>query len=122
MKHILGLRQKLSLEFGGLLLILLIIGIQSIIHLTQLGHAIDIILRENYRSVISCQEMKESLERMDSGILFMLLGKKEKGTEITRKNEVVFEKALQIELNNITLPGEREKDPIISRIFSISIN
>ena len=118
MKHILGLRQKLSLEFGGLLLILLIIGIQSIIHLTQLGHAIDIILRENYRSVISCQEMKESLERMDSGILFMLLGKKEKGTEITRKNEVVFEKALQIELNNITLPGEGERSHHLQDLFN----
>jgi len=121
-KHILGLRQKLSLEFGGLLLILLIIGIQSIIHLTQLGHAIDIILRENYRSVISCQEMKESLERMDSSILFILLGEKQKGAELIQKNEAVFEKAFWVELNNITLPGEREKDPIISRIFSISIN
>ena len=30
----LGLRQKLSLGFGGLLLIILVIAIQSIIHLT----------------------------------------------------------------------------------------
>ena len=26
------------------------------------------ILKENYRSVVACQDMKESLERMDSGI------------------------------------------------------
>jgi NtrC-family two-component system sensor histidine kinase KinB len=108
-KGMLGLRQKLSLGFGGLLLIILIIGIQSISHLTQLGQSIDVILRENYRSVIACQEMKESLERMDSGILFILLGEKEKGTELIQKNEAVFEKALQAELNNITLPGEGEK-------------
>ncbi len=86
----LGLRQKLSLGFGGLLLIILIIGIQSIIHLTQLGPAIDVILRENYRSVIACQEMKEALERMDSGILFILLGEKEKGTELIQKNEAAL--------------------------------
>jgi hypothetical protein len=49
----LGLRQKLSLGFGGLLLIILIIGIQSISHLTQLGQSVDVILRENYRSVIA---------------------------------------------------------------------
>jgi NtrC-family two-component system sensor histidine kinase KinB len=113
----LGLRQKLSLGFGGLLLILLIIGIQSISHLTQLGQSIDVILRENYRSVIACQEMKESLERMDSGTLFVLLGEKEKGTELIQKNEAVFEKALQAELNNITLPEEGKKAHHLQDLF-----
>jgi len=113
----LGLRQKLSLGFGGLLLILLIIGIQSISHLTQLGQSIDVILRENYRSVIACQEMKESLERMDSGILFFLLDEKEKGTELLQKNEVAFEKALQVELNNITLPKEGDKAHHLQDLF-----
>jgi signal transduction histidine kinase len=113
----LGLRQKLSLGFGGLLLIILIIGIQSISHLTQLGQSIDVILRENYRSVIACQEMKESLERMDSGILFVLLGEKEKGTELLQKNEAAFEKALQAELNNITLPEEGKKAHHLQDLF-----
>jgi NtrC-family two-component system sensor histidine kinase KinB len=113
----LGLRQKLSLGFGGLLLIILIIGIQSISHLTQLGQSIDVILRENYRSVIACQEMKESLERMDSGTLFVLLGERAKGTELIQKNEVAFEKALQAELNNITLPQEGEKAHHLQDLF-----
>ena len=113
----LGLRQKLSLGFGGLLLIILIIGIQNILHLTQLGPAIDVILRENYRSVIACQEMKESLERMDSGILFVLLGEKEKGAELIQKNEAAFERALQAELNNITVPGEGEKAARLQELF-----
>jgi len=113
----LGLRQKLSLGFGGLLLIILIIGIQSISHLTQLGQSIDVILRENYRSVIACQEMKESLERMDTGILFVLLGEKEKGTELIQENEAAFEKALQAELNNITLPEEGKKAHHLQDLF-----
>ena len=113
----LGLRQKLSLGFGGLLLIILIIGIQSISHLTQLGQSVDVILRENYRSVIACQGMKESLERMDSGILFVLLGEKEKGTELIQKNEAAFEKALQAELNNITLPEEGKKAHHLQDLF-----
>jgi len=114
----LGLRQKLSFGFGGLLLIILLIGIQSILHLTQLGPAIDVILRENYRSVIACQDMKEALERMDSGILFIFLGEKQKGTELIQKNEVLFEKALQAELNNITLPGEGEKAVRLQELFN----
>ena len=113
----LGFRQKLSLGFGGLLLIILIIGIQSIIHLTKLGESIDVILRENYRSVIACQQIKEALERMDSGILFELLGYTQKGDELIRKNELVFEMALQVELNNITLPGEGEKANHLQDLF-----
>ncbi len=113
----LGLRQKLSLGFGGLLLIILIIGIQSIIHLTKLGESIDVILRENYRSVIACQQMKEALERMDSGILFKLLGYTQKGDELIRKNELAFEMALGVELHNITVPGEGEKANHLQDLF-----
>jgi hypothetical protein len=113
----LGVRQKLTLGFGGLLLITLIIGIQSILHLTKLGESIDVILRENYRSVIACQQMKEALERMDSGILFELLGYTQKGDELIRKNELLFEMALQVELNNITLPGEGEKANHLQYLF-----
>jgi CHASE3 domain sensor protein len=112
-----GLRQKLSLGFGGLLLIILIIGIQSIIQLTKLGESIDVILRENYRSVIACQQMKEALERMDSGILFELLGYTEKGNELIRRNELAFEMALEVELHNITLPGEGEKANHLKNLF-----
>jgi signal transduction histidine kinase len=113
----LGIRQKLSLGFGGLLLISLIIGVQSIRHLTGLGQSIDIILRENYRSVIACQEMKESLERIDSGILFHFVGEETRGTELVRRNESAFETALERELSNITLPGEGEKARHLRDLF-----
>lgn len=105
----LGLRQKLTLGFGGLLVIIAVIGAQSIAHLSRLGQSIDVILRENYRSVIACQEMKEALERIDSGLLFTLLGESPLGEALILKNEGAFEKALQVEMNTITLPGEAEK-------------
>lgn len=114
----LGIRQKLSLGFGGLLLIIIVIGIQSIMQLSELGHSIDVILRENYRSVIACQQMKESLERMDSGILFVLLGDADRGRALIADNEPPFEEALHIELNNITLPGEQEKALHISSLYA----
>jgi hypothetical protein len=113
----LGVRLRLSFGFGGLLLIILIIGIQSIIQFTKLGESIDVILRENYRSVIACQQMKEALERMDSGILFELLGYTQKGDELIRKNELAFEMALGVELHNITLPGEGEKANHLQNLF-----
>jgi NtrC-family two-component system sensor histidine kinase KinB len=112
-----GLRRKLSLGLGGLLAIILMISLLSILQLTRLGESIDVILRENYRSVIACQDMKEALERMDSGILFSLLGYSEKGDDLIRKNDQAFEKALQGELNNITLRGEGEKATHLQGLF-----
>ena len=112
-----GLREKLSLGFGGLLVIILIIGGESIVQLGELGQSIDVILRENYRSVVACQEMKEALERMDSGILFVLMGYGEEGGKLIRTNEERFEKALAIELGNITLPGEGEKAAVLKSLF-----
>ena len=113
----LGLRQKLILGFGVLLVILMAIGVQSILYLSRLGESIDVILRENYRSVIACQQMKEGLERIDSGLLFTLLGDTQEGEELIRKNEAAFEKALQAELNNITVPGEGEKAGEIKDLY-----
>jgi two-component system, NtrC family, sensor histidine kinase KinB len=112
-----NLRKKLSVGFGGLLLILVLIGSQGIYLVSDLGQSIDVILRENYRSVIACQDMKEALERMDSGALFCLLNYKE-GKDIIHENELNFETALTIELNNITVPGEGEKAELIRNFFS----
>lgn len=114
----LGLRHKLSLGFGGLLLIIMIIGIQSIVQFKDLGQSIDVILRENYLSVVACQEMKEALERVDSGILFTFLGYSEEGTRQIRKNEAAFVKALDIELHNITVPGEKEKADALEILYA----
>ena len=114
----LGLRQKLSLGFGGLLVIIVLIGVQGIRELTELGPSIDVILRENYRSVLACQHMKEALERMDSGTLFIVLGNEKVGNDYIAKHARDFEKALQVELNNITLPHEGEKANLIRNLFT----
>jgi signal transduction histidine kinase/HAMP domain-containing protein len=114
----LGLRQKITLGFSGLLALTLIIGIQGILNITRLGGSVDVILRENYRSVIACQQMKEALERIDSGLLFTLIGESERGSALIRQNEAEFEKALQIELDTITLPGEAEKASRLRDLFS----
>jgi len=113
----LSLRQKLALGFGGLLVIIAAIGIHNITRITALGHSIDVILRENYRSVLACQEMKEALGRMDSGAVFVLLGAEEKGNDQIAQSEARFEKALQVELGNITLPGEGEKAERLKQLF-----
>ncbi len=101
-----GLRPKLALGFGGLLLVLVLGGVYSIALLTRLGGSIDVILRENYESVVACEQMKEALERMDSGALFLLAGDAARGRALVAANRPRFAKALATELANITVPGE----------------
>lgn len=105
----LGLRTKLTLGFVVLLAILVAVGVESISLLDRLGGSIDVILRENYRSVIACERMKESLERMDSGALFALAGEEQQGLALAAQHRPRFEEALKTELGNITLPGEGER-------------
>ncbi|MGH2270844.1 ATP-binding protein [Anaerohalosphaeraceae bacterium U12dextr] len=112
-----GIRQKLMLGFGGLLTVIAIVGAMTMVQINELGEAIGMILKENYRSVVACQDMKESLERMDSGMLFTLAGNELEGKRLIEENTTKFRDALHVELGNITLPGEREKAEKIRALF-----
>lgn len=100
------LNRRLLLGIAPVLLIFLAVGIYAIFLFSKLGGAIDVILRENYRSVVASQNMKEAAEQMDSGLLFMLGGEEERGKGLFQDSVPVFEKNSDIESKNITLPGE----------------
>lgn len=112
-----GISQKLMLGFGGLLAVVVVLGLLTMNQIDGLGKAIDVILKENYRSVVACEEMKESLERVDSGILFTLIGDEANGIQVIEGNIPKFKLALDKELNNITLAGEREGAERIRTLF-----
>ncbi len=114
----LGIRTKLSLGLLGLLAIIMIVGIQSVMLLDQLGGSIELILRENYRSIIACYDIKDSLEGVERGALYFFSGYKEDGLALIQENLSNFDKALQVEQNNITLPGEKEKVIQLDSLFS----
>jgi two-component system, NtrC family, sensor histidine kinase KinB len=59
------LRMKLMLGFLPLLAILIGLGLWAIAMFYGLGGNIDVILRENYRSVLAVERMKEAIERAD---------------------------------------------------------
>ncbi len=114
----LGLRTQLILGFVVLLAILIAVGVESISLLDRLGGSIDVILRENYKSVIACEQMKEALERMDSGALFALAGEEGEGGTLAAQNRPRFAAALQTELGNITLPGEGARAERLRQLFA----
>jgi len=113
------LRQKIFVVFAMLLLIAALISWQSIRRFNELGKSIDVILRENYRSVIACQQMMDALERMDSGLLFILSGFMREGIVQIENNQRRFKDALQAELSNLTLPGEAARAAELKLLFGL---
>jgi signal transduction histidine kinase len=113
-----GIRKKLLMIFGVFIVFIAVISAFTIVHIDRLGKAVNVVLRENYRSVAACQDMKESLERIDSGILFVFSGNSVEGRRLVSVHSEKFASALVVELGNITLPGEKEKAEQIRVMFN----
>src|SRR5206468_12228067 len=84
------LRTKMLIGVMPLLALMVGLGLWAITLFSRLGNNIDVILRENYRSVRAAQGMKESLERMDSSLWFAIGGKEERARDQYRDNRKTF--------------------------------
>jgi two-component system, NtrC family, sensor histidine kinase KinB len=73
-----------------------------------LGRGSAEILKDNYRSVLASQRMKEYAERIDSGVMFAVAGRPDQGGMQIDANIPLFERELAAQRDNITEPGERE--------------
>ena len=112
------LRSRLLLGIAPLLAVMVALGLWAVVMFYRLGGNIDVILRENYRSVLAAQGMKEALERMDSAILFAVGGQEARAREQFRESRPVFEKNLAIERGNITLPGEERMAGDLTTLYA----
>lgn len=102
-----SLRIKILSGFFILALMLLVAGIWSIYELDSVGSSVQKILDENYKSIEAAKGMTEALEREDSGILLLLLGKWEEGRSIMSKADSEFQDYYNIAYANITISGEK---------------
>ncbi|HEX4384420.1 MAG TPA: ATP-binding protein [Myxococcales bacterium] len=87
-----SLRAKLLWALAPLALVLIALGTISVRGMTSLGEGAELILKDNYRSVLAAQRMKDSLDRIDRG----------------QADQQVFEEELLAQEQNITEPGEAE--------------
>jgi len=103
-----NLYKKLLLAQAPIAAALAIVGVFSVIVVSYLGSHSQTILKDNYRSVLAAQRMKEAIERMDSAALFIVAGQRKKALEQADKNRPIFENELKIQEGNITESGEKE--------------
>src|ERR1700730_16132315 len=102
------LRTKLLLGYAGFVLALGLLGAWSARTLSQMSAVSNLIIAENYDSVVAAQDMKESLERQDSAALFDLLGQHDLARRQVVEHRARFDAALAKASANITEIGEPE--------------
>ena len=102
-----SLRIRTHLALLPLLALMAILGGTGVLLLHRLGGQIDAILRENYDSVRYMERLKESLERIDSSYTFALAGQEQKARDQYESQWNIYEKYLELEHQNITVPGEQ---------------
>lgn len=72
---------------------LAIAGIWSVIEVTSIGGIVENTLDKKFESLTAFKNMKQALEREDSGILLSLLGKTDEGDNIILSADSLFEKS-----------------------------
>lgn len=112
-----GLRIKILSGFLILALMLAIAGVMSIYELNSIGSSVQKILDENYKSISVTKKMIESVEREDSGILLLMLGRWERGREIINSADSSFNANLQFAYSNISIEGEKEHLDLIKQKY-----
>jgi len=113
-----SLRSKLLLAQSPLAMAMVILGVIALRSTAELGRRSQEILKDNYRSVVSAERMKESIERMDSGAMFHFSGRPEEGLRMAEALRVKFEESLKIQEGNITEPGEGELTAKLRRLWA----
>src|SRR5262245_4487731 len=103
-----NLRNKLLLSFLIFIAALVALGVWGAWRLRELGGVSQRIISNNYESVVAAQDMKESLERMDSAALFLLLGNQDRAMAQYTQHRARFDAAFDKAAGNITEPGEAE--------------
>ena len=102
------LRTRLLLAQAPLAAGLVLVGVVALTTLQTLGESSQLILRDNFRSVLAAQRMKEAAERVDSAALFRAAGQPDRADEQAPPNVAAFESQLRVQERNITEPGEAE--------------
>ena len=104
-----SLRAKLLLAQLPLALALVVVAVVAVWSVSMLGDQSQLILKDNYQSVLAAERMKESVERLDSAALFFVVGKEKLARAQIATNEPEFERELRVQEGNITEPTELEK-------------
>ena len=89
------MKRRILLWLCPIVVLFLGVGLYAVLLFNRLGGSVDVILRENYESVLAGQQMKESSERMDSGLSFAAAGEEREGENFSTRMFRFFKQVLK---------------------------
>jgi methyl-accepting chemotaxis protein len=95
-----------------------IAGVWSIYESRSVGSSVQDLLDDNYKSINAARMMIEALEREDSAILLLLLGRWDEGRTIIASADSMFGRGFQTAAANITVSGEYSHIESIESTYS----
>jgi NtrC-family two-component system sensor histidine kinase KinB len=110
-----SLRAKLLIGYLVFVAALVALGVWSVWRFRELSRLTQLIVTENYDSVVAAEEMKDALERQDSAIVLQLIGRDEHAYTQLRHYRERFDAAYNRAANNITEQREPEVIEAIRR-------
>jgi two-component system, NtrC family, sensor histidine kinase KinB len=111
------LRGKLLLAQAPLALALIAVGVFAFFALSALGVSSQLILEDNYRSVLAAQRMKEAIERIQQAALFIATGERQLAGAQIDSNQALFGAQFADQERNVTEPGESEATNRLGRLW-----
>ncbi|MBP1726363.1 MAG: two-component sensor histidine kinase, partial [Deltaproteobacteria bacterium] len=100
------LRKKILLGYGMTLALAVVVLVWALLSLLRLGRASDAILRENYPTIHTAENMLDALDRQDRALLYLLLGHKTEGLRESQEHEALFFQWLARAKDDINVEGE----------------
>lgn len=89
-----GLREKLSMSFAALLIVVLVLGAQTIRHLVVLESGVTNITQGSFEMALAAGDIQEGLARLDAGALNSMLGSAETGALLIGQGKLLVEAGL----------------------------
>jgi len=99
------LRSKLLASHAPLAVVLILLGYASVKTLRSLGESPELILKDNYRSVLAAERMIDAVSRLQQAALAAAAAREPFGSSAEEERRR-FEEELVVQEHNITEPGE----------------
>ncbi len=101
---------RIQLLFSHLLLVIIMLAvvIGGVINVFHLGWSIDRILKNNYKSVVAAQNMKDALDNEDSAAIYFLAGQTQRARSLFQRSYPRFQRYFNVEIHNITETHEKQ--------------
>jgi len=103
-----SIRSRLRIGLFLLIAALAVVALASVSSLRRVRSALETLLRENYPSILACDEMSEALERQDSAAFFRATGREHVGFGTIEMHRRAFDQAIVRAEGATVLPGEAE--------------